>query len=89
MREDKNKFGKTDEQTVDDLLMYIQNMLEGMDDVERVYKQLFEPQLIELLSRYENEEEIPGYKSLKLMTDVFASRINNVIRDAKITKKER
>lgn len=80
MKEDMNKFEKTDKEIVDELLLCIQDMLKSLDEVERVYKQIFEPLLEELLSRYEKEEDIPGYKLLKLMVDTFDARSKNIAK---------
>lgn len=87
MSKKENRFMGTDEELVDNIFMYIQNMMESIDDLEKVYVQLFEPTLEELLSRYENEEDIPGYSSLKLMVEVFGTRAKNVLRENKMNRR--
>lgn len=74
---------QTDEQKVADLVMYIGEMIDDVEEVENIYTLLFTPKLQELCKNYEDVTDIPNYEALESVVGVLHKKLNNLLHNGK------
>lgn len=81
MEEIRNKYGRTEKESVKYIFLYIQKIIKSMDEAEKIYNELLDPELKELFSMCEKKIELESADILIEMFEELLYRKNNLFTD--------